>query len=128
MIQNFIDSFMKNKYQLETKYSEKHPSSYEEIFQDVIRIIYNDEGYDNPDIDRITTIDHGEYQGTRLFIVGATGYQPSKYWSCKVDYGSCSGCDTYENIRSYDDDPPSKQQIEDYITLALHMVQNIKEV
>ena len=74
----------------------------------------------------ILSIDHGDYQGTLLFIIAASGYQPNKYWFVKVDYGSCSGCDTLEGIRCYSDGPPSDAQVADYMTLALHILQGIK--
>jgi hypothetical protein len=73
-------------------------------------------------------IDHGNYQGTLIFIVGETGYQPSRYWYCGVYYGSCSGCDTFEAVRGYRDydQPAPPREIEGYLTLALHMLQSIE--
>ena len=34
----------------------------------------------------------------------------------KVGYGSCSGCDTLEGIRYYNDDKPTEEQVRDYAT------------
>ena len=78
----------------------------------------DDKDYPCPDIERITKIDHGSYQGTILFIIGATGYQPSEYWAVFVSYGSCSGCDTLQAADSK----------EDLYTLALHMLQRMKSI
>ena len=75
-----------------------------------------DNDYPCPDIRRITEIDHGDFQGTILFIIGATGYQPSEYWAVFVSYGSCSVCDTLQAAESK----------EDLYTLALHMLQSMK--
>lgn len=61
-------------------------------------------------------------------IIASKAYQPSKYWYVCINYGSCSGCDTYENIRSYSNDPPTEDQVKSYWTLALHIVQQMKEM
>lgn len=64
---------------------------------------------DAPHPERIHQIDDGDYQGTLIFVIGAGGYQPSRYWYVKVGYGSCSGCDTLQAIRGYEDDAPTKE-------------------
>ena len=61
-------------------------------------------------------------------MIAAGGYQPWEYWYVKVGYGSCSGCDTLEGIRDYPDEPPTKEQIDAYMTLALHIVQGFKSM
>lgn len=107
----------------------KHPDSYDGIFAMLCRHLTNKADYaETPDPQRITVIDHGHYQGTRVFVVGATGYQPSTYWIALVGYGSCSGCDTFKGIRSYDDGVPTEQQAADYFALALHMVQAMRRI
>src|SRR5581483_5779174 len=97
---------------------------YDRIVQIVIEAIGGD-GYGEPDPSRIHTIDDGDYQGTLLFVIAANGYQPYDYWYTKVSYGSCSGCDTLEAVRSYSDDTPTAEQVNDYWTLALHIVQGL---
>ena len=84
--------------------------------------------YEQPSFNRIHKIDDGNYQGTLLFVVGAGGYQPSDYWSVFVGYGSCSGCDTLQNIMRYSDDPPNAEQLNDLMGLALNVVQGLKKV
>jgi hypothetical protein len=126
MIQEFVDRFMANKATLEEKYSKTHLGSYESIVRDVIEVISPDGDYDYPDPTRINVIDDGDYQGTLVFVIAGNGYQPNNYWYIKVYYGSCSGCDTLKGIRGYNDEPPTKEQVYDYMTLALHIVQWIR--
>lgn len=128
MIKKFVDRFMDRQEQLLAKFKQKHPDKYGDIVKTVIEIICRDGKYDEPDAARITTIDHGEYQGTLVFVIGAAGYQPSDYWYVTVSYGSCSGCDTLEAIREYGDEPPTDAQAKDYMTLALHIVQGLKKM
>ena len=127
MIQAFVNSFMERKDELAAKFQENHPVNYLEIVKNVISILGKDEDA-QPDGERIHEIDDGEYQGTLVFVIAETGYQPSVYWYVMVGYGSCSGCDTLEGIRRYDSGTPTKQQVDDYMTLALHIVQQLKRM
>jgi len=40
----------------------------------------------------------------------------------------CSGCDTLEGIRGYEDGTPTDEQANEYLTLALHIVQRLKVI
>lgn len=130
MIAEFVEMFMSGKHALETMFSDKHPESYKEIVDAVISILNkkNDEDYVKPDPKRIHEIDDGGYQGTLVYVIGSTGYQPSDYWYVKVEYGSCSGSDTLKRIRGYSNDKPTEDQVRDYMTLALHIVQKLKKM
>ena len=131
MIQRFIDKFELNKDKLKEKYSQTHPPTYKNIVKDIVEIlgVKNDGCYEDlPDAKRITEIDEGDYQGTLVYVIGAQGYQPSTYWYTMVSYGSCSGCDTLQGISGYSDKAPTEQQTADYLTLALHIVQNIRKM
>lgn len=128
MIQEFVDRFMANKSQLESAFSVTHPDNYDDLVKAVVTVLATNDHYDSMDPERITRIDHGDYQGTLLYIIGAQGYQPSTYWSVKVSYGSCSGCDTLQAIQGYDGSTPTSDEIEQYMTLALHIVQGLKEI
>lgn len=128
MIQKFIDCFNENKGSLEKKYAAAHPESYKEIVKDVVSVLRDKDDYEKPDPERIVEIDHGDYQGTLLYVIGAEGYQPSDYWYVMVSYGSCSGCDTLQGIREYSDAIPTEEQAKDYMTLALHIVQGIRKM
>lgn len=128
MIADFVERWESGKDQLRAKFQTEHPSSYKDIVQSVLTIIRRDDEYSYPDPERLTEINHGHYQGTLVYIVPEGGYQPSDYWYVKVGYGSCSGCDTLEAIRHYEDGAPSASQVDDYMQLALHIVQGIKKM
>lgn len=126
MIQKFVEAWDARKGEIETQFRANHPKDYASIVKAVVSILGEDGEYDRPDPDRITSIDHGDYQGTLLFIISASGYQPSAFWFVKVSYGSCSGCDTLQAITEYSSEPPTDEQVKDYMTLALHILQGIK--
>lgn len=126
MIRKFVDAWDSRKQEVREKFEQKHPGSYEDIVQAVVSILGGE--YGAPDPARITCIDHGHYQGTLLFVIGAEGYQPDDYWYVKVNYGSCSGCDTLQAICEYSSVPPTDSQVDEYMTLALHIVQGLKSM
>lgn len=128
MIQEFVDKFMAKKGELEKIFSEKPPKEYKEIVVAVVEVIGDEDEYGAPDKNRIHVIDAGDYQGTLLFVIAANNYQPKDYWYVKVGYGSCSGCDTLQSINGYSDEPPTEEQIKDYMTLTLHIVQGLKKM
>ena len=76
------------------------------------------------DPDRVTCIDHGDYQGTLLLVVGAAGDRPSLHWAVAYWYGSCSGCDTLQSIKRMESDG----KISAYMTEVLHLVQGMVEI
>lgn len=133
MIQEFVDRFIKAQ---PTMFTEKHPGGYTDIVREVVKSITTDDYWDNPDPERIHLIDDGHYQGTLVYVIAETGYQPSTYWVTKVYYGSCSGCDTFQSIQSgaeYDYESgeyakPTPEQAKDYQQLALHVVQNMVKI
>lgn len=130
MIQKFVNLFMEHKDDLRQVFAKKHPADYEEIVTEVVKVLHDEEDYECPDFTRITEIDHGDYQGTVLYVIAASNYQPSRFWTTRVYYGSCSGCDILEGIRAsnYYEDTPTPKQVEDYLGLALNIVQRLKEV
>jgi hypothetical protein len=87
----------------------------------------DDDEFGTLDPSRITEIDHGDYQGTLLFVIASNNYQPDTFWYVKVSYGSCSACDTLQAILGYGD-PVTEQQAADYYVLATHIVQGLKEM
>lgn len=129
MITTFVDRFLREKETLRKRFELKCPESYEDIVREVITVITGEEYGDySPDPERIHTIDDGHYQGTLVFVIAAKGYQPSDYWYVKVAYGSCPACDTLEKIRGYSENAPTTEQVNDYMTLALHIVQGLKSM
>ena len=135
MIQEIVNIYMKHKEELRKQFAEKHPEDYKEIVKMVFELIEKHSdglSYTNlncPDTSKIHEIDDGSYQGTLLYLVPDSGYMPSGYYYVFINYGSCSGCDTLEGIRQYEGDKkPDEQQIKDYMTLCLHIVQAIKVI
>ena len=128
MIQKFVNRFMAAENVLREKFVAKHPDAYIDIVKAVVDVIKGEGTYGEPDATRIHQIDDGDYQGTLVFVIAGGGYQPWEYWYVKVGYGSCSGCDTLEGIRSYSNNPPTKEQVDTYMTLALHIVQGFKSM
>lgn len=130
MIQEYCDTVINNKAEIsEWLRAMDHSPSYTELVKRVIEVINLDGEYGGPDPTKIVTIDHGDYQGTLLYIVPAIGYQPSTYWALKVSYGSCSGCDTLAGICDYSwPEEKSEQSLNELYTLMLHLVQSMKEI
>ncbi len=127
MIARFVAVWDAHKEEVAAGFAAKEPSSYKDVVTAVVRLLHDhteDDYGEQPDPERIVEIDHGDYQGTLLYVIGATGYQPSTYWAVSVGYGSCSGCDTLCGIiDSADDD-----KVPQYVTLALHVVQGLKKI
>ena len=135
MIKSFIKSWEKNKDKLE-EYIKTHKQQEYDSYKFLVKLIF--EIVINPDInvcgdgifdtDEIDVLDHGDYQGTLIFILHRNTYQPcvDEYVYTYVEYGSCSGCDTLQSIHRYDEDEPDENQVEDYMTLCLHLVQHCK--
>ena len=127
MIEAFTKAWFANLHSMREKFTATHPDAYIDVVRAVVQMLHDaSDDYYKPDPERIHVIDDGDYQGTLVYVIGSTGYQPSTYWYVKVGYGSCSGCDTLESIRSYSSDAPSKSQVDEYMTLALHIVQGLR--
>ncbi len=122
MIKEIVDKWEANKELIRQAFILKQPENYGELVGTVIAHITNDVG---PDPQRIHEIDDGDYQGTLLYVIASKGYQPDSYYYCKISYGSCSGCDTLEDIKEC---MSGDKKIEGYMQLALHVVQNLKEM
>lgn len=135
MIKSFINSWEKNKSNLE-EYIRTHKQVEYDSYRILVKLIFD--LVINPDVDtyrddifdtdKIDVLDHGDYQGTLIFILHRDTYQPlvDDYIYTYVYYGSCSGCDTLQAIHHYDEDEPDENQVEDYMTLCLHLVQHCK--
>ncbi len=129
MIEAFTKAWFANLHTMREKFTAKHPKDYKEVVRSVVEMLSDaSNAYDSPDPERIHEIDDGDYQGTLVYVIGGSGYQPSRYWYVKVSYGSCSGCDTLEGIRNYRDESPDEGQVREYMTLALHIVQGLREM
>lgn len=101
-----------------------HPT-YEVLLTKALELAVGDDPpWRGPDPTRIHKIDDGDYQGTLVFVIGATGYQPFDYWYTRVYYGSCSGCDALEDAWGYGE----QRDYEGLWTIALHMLQGMRKM
>lgn len=104
---------------------------YDSLLKLTINCILNDDVCGDPrwDTDKITTIDDGDYQGTFLFLIPETTYQPSahEYLMTYIYYGSCSGCDTLQHIQSlwYNDEPVPEEAIKEFMMLCKDFIMNM---
>lgn len=128
MIPEIIELWEKNKHNLEewfktTKQNEY--DSYAKIVRKLFELCLSEAEFN---VDKMTIIDNGDYQGTLLFIIPKDTYQPcvGDYVITNTYYGSCSGCDTLQGINSWDEELPTDEQVKQYMTLALHLVQKLK--
>ena len=136
MVKEFVQQWEENKESLREYFKntkqEKY-STYEKIVEKLFEICIPNTGRsygDKWELGSITVVDDGDYQGTQLYIIPTNKYQPSMEDYIIVDnyYGSCSGCDALQGISNYDYDLPSDSQVEEYMTLCLHLVQRIRWV
>ena len=129
MIEAFTKAWFANLHTMREKFTEKHPDDYKEVVRSVVEMLADaSDDYDKLDPERIHEINDGDYQGTLVYVIGGSGYQPSRYWYVRVGYGSCSGCDTLQSISGYSDESPNDRQVSQYMTLALHIVQGLREM
>ncbi|MCP4489112.1 MAG: hypothetical protein GY820_17635 [Gammaproteobacteria bacterium] len=136
MIEAIVKQWDANKHKLEEYFATTKQEDYSDyktivvkLFELVITEIENEwSGTDKFDISKMTVIDDGDYQGTTIYIIPKDTYQPSisDYVITDNYYGSCSGCDTLLAISEYSDDLPSKEQVKEYMTIALHLVQKLR--
>jgi len=137
MIKKFAEKWFKHKDKLEDyfrKTSQEEYDEYEKIVKALFDNVINQENeFDSQNFNtsEITVIDNGDWQGTQIFLLHKDVYQPSTedYVYTNSYYGSCSGCDTLQAIRSNGEawgDLPTESQIKDYMTLALNLLEKIR--
>lgn len=125
MIEEFTKRYFEKIHELRAKIENNEPTNYLQLVQYVIEILHDPQKYGSIDPKRITEIDHGQYQGTLLYVIAASNYQPDEFWYCKIEYGSCSGCDTLEQIFG-EEDP--NERVKQFMQLACHVVQNLRKM
>lgn len=136
MIEKFTKKWFSHNHLVREQFEKEIPNSYADIVKAVVTMLHDEDMYGSIDPERIHQIDDGDYQGTLVYVIGASGYQPNDYWYVKVSYGSCSGCDTLSAITegNYGHESPEeefawkKQAIDQLMTLALHIVQGMKKM
>ena len=131
MLKIVVEKWWKNKNKLEDAYRFKtgwNSCSYLDIVKETINSILNDnDEYAKWDIEHITQIDNGDYQGTYLYLIPENTYQPSadEYLMTYVYYGSCSGCDTLQAIQDWRGGLLNEEQIKEFMILSLHLLENM---
>ena len=104
--------------------------SYEDLVKITFETIYNsyeESDHDKLDLDAITVIDNGDYQGTLLFVIPYKCYQPSEseHIMTYIGYGSCSGCDALEAAKDWSGiEKLTEQQISDFMNICKDLVCN----
>lgn len=138
MIEKFTKKWFEKNHTIREKFEANFPESYDDIVKAVIEMLFDGEDYYG-DPPRLHKIDDGHYQGTLVYVISEPGYQPHEYWYVRIYYGSCSGCDTLEHLRSescnWEDGwgkevsaEQKKKGVDGLMTLALHIVQGLKEM
>jgi hypothetical protein len=128
MILNYVKQWEERKHLLEQWLNDNEPNSYESIYEMLFNLVVtkpNDDKYSEWDWGRFVKIDDGSFQGNEIYILCSNEYQPSltDYIFTSVAYGSCSVCDTFQSIEMLED---RAERVKQYMTLALHMVQETK--
>lgn len=119
MIDEFVRVWDAYKGELAGRFKTDPPASYKALVVELVDLLNRHlDDYERPDPDRVVEINWGGYQGTVVFVIAATGYQPDRHWVTKVGYGSCSYCDALQSCRDE----------ADYVQLALHLLQQLREV
>lgn len=126
MIEEFTKRWFENMHSVREQFAAKRPDGYIDIVKAVITAVRGDK-YGSPDPERIHQIDDGHYQGTLVFVIAGGGYQPSRYWYCRINYGSCSVCDTLQALQGWGD-VIEEREVTETMTLALHVVQQLREM
>lgn len=98
---------------------------YKDLVKLTVMFILNDEN--EWDVNKITEIDDGDYQGTLLYLIPEDTYQPnsSEYLMTFVEYGSCSGCDTLQAIQCFLDTKSRDKSIDDLMNLCKDLICNM---
>ena len=98
---------------------------YKDLVKLTVMFILNDEN--EWDENKIKEIDDGDYQGTLLYLIPEDTYQPdsSEYLMTFVEYGSCSACDTLQEIQCFLDTRSRDESIDDLMNLCKDLICNM---
>lgn len=132
MLKYCLDQWNKNKERLEAALEKDENldwCDYDHLVKLVVDNILNDETSvqrDALDSKKITVVDDGDYQGTLLFIIPFSCYQPCEYeyLMTYVNYGSCSGCDTLQSIHG-EGEGITPRKLKGFMTLCKDLVTNM---
>lgn len=71
------------------------------------------------------TVDPRDLSGTLVYVIPEEGHDPGRFWYVRVEYGSCSACDT---LRSLLECEGRERAVDGMLTLCLHVVQQTREM
>lgn len=131
MLQLFTDAWaahageLKEYLQARAVDSERPHWTYAGLLNVTLKQLFPVGVYNLPDGNHVTDVTFGDYQGTRVLVVGSGEYQPSTHWVTSVYYGSCSACDALQAAQDIED---REEWVQAHMRLALTMIQNMKEV
>jgi hypothetical protein len=130
MLKYCYEKWNKNQNSLEAKLREVDLSAqnYESLLALTIDCIFNDGDYNYQwDTESITEIDNGDYQGTLLYLIPESTYQPSEreYLMTYMGYGSCSGCDLLQAIQPWSKEDTTEETIKNFMSLCKDFVTNM---
>lgn len=147
MFKELVEAFEESKDTLRERFSKRFYTEYKDIVQEVVEVLAGVDvdvskywtasmqiRYNHRNVRQqveVTEVSSGDYQGCLLYIVPA---YHSGFFYTLVDYGSCSVCDSLQYVNDLDRDyevpyaerKPSKRQVDEYMTMALHIVQKFK--
>lgn len=133
MIQDFAKAWAANQKVLKNYIAANDmmetAASYEDLVRGLFEYVINPylvaHGEDKYDLSKMTVIDHGDYQGTTIYVIPQDTYQPSigNYVWTHNFYGSCCGCDTLLAITYNECEKPNAEQVSELMTLCLHILQ-----
>lgn len=131
MIKIMKDRWSKNNGKLREALAERtdlNECGYKDLVKLTFQYIFNSTSdelcSDALDVEHITEIDDGDYQGTLIYMIPFDTYQPSagEYLMTFVSYGSCSGCDTLQAIQDYGEGKLTESQLNDFMSLCKDLV------
>lgn len=130
MLKYCLRKWDENKKKLEDelrKDPDLNSCEYKHIVEKVVEVILNTNEEKPWNSDEITEIDNGDYQGTLLFLIPRSTYQPTEYeyLMTYVGYGSCSGCDILQGIQNCGKSAISEEQLKDFMLLCKDIITNI---
>ena len=133
MIKDIIENWEKRKDVLRKELEKRPIFNYTTLIKKIVEVILN---YDKViyNIENMTVIDDGDYQGTIIYIIPEKTYQPdvNEYIYTSLYYGSCSSCDTIQEIEMNYFFSISKETydtvINDLMMLSLHIIQKFKRL
>ena len=135
MIKIMKDCWNENEYELREALKEHtglNDCSYKDLVKIAFKYIYNTcaksrFGVPELNLDRITEINDGSYQGTLVYMIPFDTYQPDEgeYLTTYVGYGSCSHCDTLQSIQYYVENvKPTDEQLAGFMILCKDIICN----